>query len=115
LKFVSTRGGAAAVDFSTALAEGLASDGGLFVPAELPRLEIDDFADCTTLAEVGERLLAPFLRGDKLAEVLGEICTEAFDFATPLKALDGNRNFVLELFHGPTAAFKDVGARFLAA
>lgn len=115
MKFVSTRGGAAAVDFSTALAEGLASDGGLFVPAELPRLEIDDFADCTTLAQVGERLLAPFLRGDRLAEALGEICAEAFDFATPLKALDDNQNLVLELFHGPTAAFKDVGARFLAA
>ena len=67
-----------------------------------------------TLAEVGARLLAPF-SGDALAGSLGEICAEAFDFPTPLKPLAATDTFILELFHGPTAAFKDVGARFLAA
>ena len=115
MKFVSTRGRSAAVNFSAALAAGLAPDGGLYVPAELPRLSHDNFFGCETLAEVGERLLAPFFRGDALAEALSGICAEAFDFPTPLKPLAGKDTFVLQLFHGSTAAFKDVGARFLAA
>jgi threonine synthase len=60
-------------------------------------------------------LLAPFLTDDALAEALPEICSEAFDFPTPLRRRADSDDFVLELFHGPTAAFKDVGARFLAA
>ena len=114
MKFTSTRGQSTPVDFSTALAAGLAPDGGLYVPVGLPSLGAGDFNGRQTLAEIGERLLAPFLKGDALADALDAICAEAFDFPTPLKALGGN-DFVLELFHGPTAAFKDVGARFLAA
>ena len=114
MKFVSTRGQSPAVDFSTAVAAGLAPDAGLYVPATLPQLTSDDFSSCSSLADVGTRLLAPFLAGDRLAPSLAAICAEAFNFPVPLRALDAH-SFVLELFHGPTAAFKDIGARFLAA
>jgi threonine synthase len=67
-------------------------------------------------------LLRPFFEGDTLAAQLDAICAEAFDFDAPLRALAGGAGgasaaptFLLELFHGPTAAFKDYGARFLAA
>jgi threonine synthase len=66
---------------------------------------------------LAERLIAPFAAGDALAERLGEIARDAFAFPAPLVAVRGAPGpvAVLELFHGPTAAFKDFGARFLAA
>jgi threonine synthase len=69
------------------------------------------------LAEIAAEVLAPFFVGSGLEAELGAICRDAFDFPVPLKPLlgDGAELSVLELFHGPTAAFKDVGARFLAA
>ncbi len=85
------------------------------MPESLPKFAIDDFSGCHTLDQVGARLLAPFFSGDALAASLAEICAEAFNFPVPLKPLPVADTFVLELFHGPTAAFKDVGARFLAA
>jgi threonine synthase len=115
MNYLSTRGNTPATSLGAAIAAGLAPDGGLYVPESLPAFSIGDFADCATLAEVGARLLAPFFSGDALAGSLGEICAEAFDFPTPLKPLAATDTFILELFHGPTAAFKDVGARFLAA
>lgn len=113
--FLSTRGRAPAVGLGSALLAGLAPDGGLYVPESLPTLDPADFVDCSTLAATGARLLAPFFQGDPLADELPAICAEAFDFPTPLLGLSGRSDFVLELFHGPSAAFKDVGARFLAA
>jgi threonine synthase len=115
VKFISTRGRSPAVSFSDAVAAGLAPDGGLYVPQSLPKFAIDAFDDCRTLGEVGARLLAPLFADDRLADALPDICTQAFDFPTPLKTLSAPGTFALELFHGPTAAFKDVGARFLAA
>ncbi len=115
MKFVSTREQAPAASLSEAIAAGLAPDGGLYVPKTLPMFSIGDFDDDNTLDQVGTRLLTPFFHGDKLAEELPSICSAAFNFPTPLKALPAAKTFVLELFHGPTAAFKDVGARFLAA
>lgn len=114
MDFVSTRGRAAAVGLSAALAAGLAPDGGLYVPARLPALQADEFAGRERLADVAETLLQPFFAGDPLAEALPEICREAFSVPAPLRPLSG-RLQMLELFHGPTAAFKDFGARFLAA
>ena len=115
MKFASTRGRAPAVGLGSALLAGLAPDGGLYVPESLPILDATNFRDCRTLAQTGARLLSPFFAGDPLAEELPEICAEAFDFPTPLVALSTPSDFVLELFHGPSSAFKDVGARFLAA
>ena len=115
MKFLSTRGDSPATTLSAAIAAGLAPDGGLYVPAMLPRFAGDDFAGCDSLAKIASRLLAPFFDGDALAPELDAICAETFTFDAPLKALAMPRDFVLELFHGPTAAFKDFGARFLAA
>jgi len=115
MNYLSTRGKSAPASLSAAIAAGLAPDGGLYVPAELPRLRPEDFADCESLAQIATCLLTPFFAGDALAPELAAICAEALDFPTPLRALDTPGSFVLELFHGPTAAFKDVGARFLAA
>ena len=115
MKFVSTRGGAPAVDFSAAVAAGLAPDGGLYVPATLPQFDAAYFRGDCTLDAIGAQLLAPFLDGDPLAAALADICIEAFDFPAPLVCLEADQSWVLELFHGPTAAFKDVGAQFLSA
>ena len=113
--FHSSRGGAADKGFSAALLEGLASDGGLYVPGHWPQLSAEDFAGASELPAVAERLLAPFLAHDALEAQLPALAREAFNFPAPLVALtDDGRLSILELFHGPTAAFKDFGARFLA-
>jgi threonine synthase len=115
MRYLSTRGGEQ-TDLVDAVMRGLAADGGLFVPDELPRFAPDDFRG-DTLAEIATELLAPFFAGSGLEGQLGEICRDAFDFPVPLRPLievNGELS-VLELFHGPTAAFKDIGARFLAA
>jgi len=116
LRYVSTRGTSPAASLSDAIAAGLAPDGGLYVPAQLPTLRMEDFKHAASLAETACTLLTPFFAGDKLAAELPAICAEALTFATPLRALPQHpHSSVLELFHGPTAAFKDIGARFLAA
>ena len=113
MKFVSTRGAAPPVGAGAAMLAGLAPDGGLYVPEHFPAIAAEPFDADADLAETAAALLAPFVAGDPLGDELATICTEALDFPVPLDALDGFH--VLELFHGPTAAFKDVGARFLAA
>jgi threonine synthase len=114
MKFVSTRGVAPPVGLSEAIAAGLAPDGGLYVPTELPLFTQASFLDADTLPAVAERLLAPFFADDAMAASLPAICREAFSFPAPLHPI-GEGDHLLELFHGPTAAFKDFGARFLAA
>lgn len=114
MRFVSTRGDAAPATLSEAIAAGLAPDGGLYVPEQLPVLALADFEGRQSLPQIAARLLRPFFEGDALAAELDAICEEAFDFPAPLRDL-GDGTFLLELFHGPTAAFKDFGARFLAA
>jgi threonine synthase len=115
MRYLSTRGGQD-TDLLGAILQGLASDGGLFVPEELPRFVPADFSG-ETLPEIATELLEPFFAGSALASELGDICRDALDFPVPLRVLrEGDQPLaVLELFHGPTAAFKDVGARFLAA
>jgi threonine synthase len=115
LGFVSTRGGGEPVGLSAAIAAGLAPDGGLYVPAHHLRVDAEAIAPEADLAEVAAAILAPLFAGDALALQLPAIAREALDFATPLRPLAGEDSaWLLELFHGPTAAFKDVGARFLA-
>jgi threonine synthase len=116
MQFLSTRGAAPAVTFSGALTQGLAPDGGLYLPERWPRLDASAFPDAADLPAVGQHLIAPFAEGDVLESQLGEITRDAFNFPAPLQAVGtSGRLHVLELFHGPTAAFKDFGARFLAA
>ena len=114
--FASSRGGAPTVSFGAAVLQGLAPDGGLYVPLSWPHLAPPDFDGVSELPAIAGRLLAPFMEGDPLARELAPLAAEALDFPAPLVPLapDG-RLSVLELFHGPTAAFKDFGARFLAA
>ncbi|HET8764570.1 MAG TPA: threonine synthase [Rhodanobacter sp.] len=113
---MSTRGGAPAASISAAIAAGLAPDGGLYVPEALPQVDSAAFDPHGTLADTAATLLAPFFAGDPLAAELPAICAEALTFDTPLRALPAHpHSAMLELFHGPTSAFKDVGARFLAA
>ncbi len=121
MKYVSTRGQAAAVRFSEAVTAGLAPDGGLYVPETFPTFDLATFDPEAPFAERAAGFIAPFLAGDPLLESLPAMCERAFDFPVPLVPLgrtDGGAHSrgssVLELFHGPTAAFKDFGARFLA-
>jgi threonine synthase len=115
MRFNTTRGQAPAVSFTEALFEGLAPDGGLYVPeaiepwtaAEQNRLPR------RTLTEIGLRALRPFTRGEIDPATLEAVVVEALNFEIPLVELEPGI-FVLELFHGPTFAFKDVGARVMA-
>ena len=117
MQFESTRDPSHRVTLSTALSRGLAADGGLYVPERLPAADIEALQDAGTLPELALRMLAPFAAGDALETVLGQAASDAFSFPAPLTEVESEsgRLSVLELFHGPTAAFKDFGARFLAA
>jgi threonine synthase len=119
MQFATTRQPQSRTGLSQALTQGLAADGGLFVPVEWPAFRIADLdvpANTAGLAPLAEAVLHPFAAGDPLQAALADICSEAFNFPAPQIWLDGpERLGVLELFHGPTAAFKDFGARFLAA
>jgi threonine synthase len=113
VKFCSARGSTANFIISEAMLRGLADDGGLFVPESLPEINPEAFSRLEAFPEIAAAALAPFFSGDPLADQLPEICAAAFNFPLPLKAMrDGTG--LLELFHGPTCAFKDFGARFLA-
>jgi threonine synthase len=113
MQCLSTRGGDQ-TPIAEALQRGLARDGGLYVPAQLPQLSVRDFEGAETLPAIATRMLRPFFADSPLADSIGTICTQAFDFPVPLIDLPEVSSHVLELFHGPTAAFKDFGARFLA-
>jgi len=115
MRYLST-GAGHETDLVGAVMQGLAPDGHLYVPEALPHfdpvaLEVDSIPD------IAATLLEPFFDGSALAPSLAEICRNALNFPIPLRSLEGRDGpvAVLELFHGPTAAFKDVGARFLAA
>jgi threonine synthase len=116
IRFHSTRDSSTSVTFSQALLQGLAPDGGLYVPTSWPRIDVDALSRETTLPGIATRLIAPFVSGDPICAKLAEITSDAFNFPAPLVTLDKETGLdILELFHGPTAAFKDFGARFLAA
>ena len=111
--YVSTRGGAA-VPFREALLGGLAPDGGLYVPASVPSLDGTGWEAADSFADVGARVLSPWLGG--VVDDLDALVADALSFPAPLVPLGGAWAgvSVLELFHGPTLSFKDVGARTMA-
>ncbi|MGC4027960.1 MAG: threonine synthase [Steroidobacteraceae bacterium] len=114
MKFLSTRGQTPAVGFSDALLQGLAPDGGLYMPEEWPGIGAS--ARPGSLRDLADLLIGAFAAGDSLAAEVPAIDADAFSFPAPLKSVGSEGHLhVLELFHGPTAAFKDFGARFLAA
>lgn len=136
MPFVSTRGAVApttiddvvinqaSIDqtgIDQALLAGLAPDGGLYVPAQIPQFDAQTIAahiGIGTLADTAATVLAPYFVDSRLREMLPTLCARAYDFDAPLVPMRGGdanaQDFVLELFHGPTAAFKDYAARFLA-
>ncbi len=119
MDYVSTRGSAQMLDFAGVTLAGLAPDGGLYVPREWPRFSEAEIAALAGLpyAQLAQKVMQPFV-GDSIApERLLALCATAYArFAhaavTPLVQLD-QRNWLLELFHGPTLAFKDVALQLL--
>ena len=110
MNVTSTRGGET-VPLATAIARGQAHDGGLYMPPLVPAHR-GPWGD--TFCERAFTTLRPFFVDDALAPRLRTCIDEAFTFDAPTRRLDDSTG-LLELFHGPTAAFKDFGARFLAA
>jgi len=119
LRYVSTRGEAPVLGFSDVLLAGLARDGGLYVPETVPTLSHDDIRALRGLpyAQVATRVMLPFLGGEILEADFARLVEDAyagFDHkaVTPLRQLDSDL-WLLELFHGPTLAFKDVALQLL--
>ncbi len=110
MRYVSTVGAAPAVGFSQALLTAVAPDGGLYVPAAVPAVARPPDL---SLPVVARAMLAPYLAGDPLAGHLPDLAAHAWSFEAPTRSLAPDLGLV-ELFHGPTAAFKDFAARFLA-
>jgi threonine synthase len=119
MEYISTRGSAPALDFEGATLAGLASDGGLYVPREWPRFTEAEIAGMAGLpyAQLAAKVMQPFVGESLSYERLLELTSQAYGrFAhkavTPLRQFD-EQQWLLELFHGPTLAFKDVALQLL--
>lgn len=110
MKYYSTRNKSISYNFKKTLMEGLSPDGGLFYPEELP---IFKFENTLTFTEIAYEVSRKFIDMDISNYKLAELIDRAFYFNPDLQVLD-NKLSILELFHGPTLAFKDFGARFMS-
>jgi threonine synthase len=120
MRYVSTRGQSPAIGFWDAVLAGLAPDGGLYIPEAWPRFEAEEIAAFAgrPYAEVAAAVIGRFAGGEIAPAELLEMTTAAYgtfthSAVTPIKELYPNL-FLLELFHGPTLAFKDVAMQILA-
>ena len=111
MEFKSTRG-ILHKTLEDALVGGLASDGGLFVPSEFPVFSVSDFDGLENFPDMARRMLVPFFEGTSLEGHLESIVNSALNFEIPVRDLGEFQ--ILDLTKGPTNAFKDIGARFLA-
>ena len=119
MKYISTRGAAPVLDFGQAMMSGLARDGGLYLPQNVPAMRAEEIAALAGLPyeEVAFRIMRPFVGdvfGDAELRQLIESAYAGFGHAAraPLKQLAAN-HFLLELFHGPTLAFKDFAMQII--
>jgi len=121
MEYVSTRGSAPVLDFEGVTLTGLASDGGLYLPSEWPRFSECQIRDMRGLPypQLAAHVMRPFVEGSLTMDELEPICERVYgefghDAVTPLVQLD-HTHWLLELFHGPTLAFKDLALQLLGA
>ena len=120
MRYISTRGSAPILTFEEAMLTGLARDGGLYVPESIPQMATAEIAALQgrSYEDIAFRVMRPFI-GDTFSDAeFGDIIGRAYKVfrhaaRAPLVQLESN-HFLLELFHGPTLAFKDFGGRFMA-
>ncbi|MAC79887.1 MAG: threonine synthase [Rhodobacteraceae bacterium] len=119
MSYISTRGMAPDLTFEQAMLTGLARDGGLYVPAEIPQISPQDIAALSGLSyeETAFRIMRPFIGDTFTDDEFRDIIAKAYAgfghaARAPLKQLDSN-HFLLELFHGPTLAFKDFAMQLI--
>ncbi|MDA3860317.1 MAG: threonine synthase, partial [Melioribacteraceae bacterium] len=115
MKYYSTNNINYKVSFQEAVTKGLSPDGGLFMPEFIPKLDSNFLQnlDKYSIQEIGFEVAKLFIENEIPKSDLINIIDDAINFDAPLVSLDDNIS-VLELFHGPTLAFKDFGARFMA-
>ncbi|MCL1812890.1 MAG: threonine synthase [Treponema sp.] len=122
MRYYSTKNSGQAFSFSEAALSGLAPDGGLFIPQVIPRYRETAKNSLLSMSfpEIAIETIMPFVEGEIPGSVLEDLCAEAFSFDAPLVPVNSGLDkpfsepALMELFHGPTAAFKDFGARFMA-
>ncbi|KAJ1866094.1 threonine synthase, partial [Coemansia sp. RSA 486] len=121
MKYRSTRGQVTGQSFESVVLEGLASDGGLYIPEQLPTLPSDWQTRWATLpfAKLAAEIITLFVGTDLTPSEVDQLTAKSYatfnsSSVTPLVSLDSETNtHILELFHGPTFAFKDVALQFL--
>src|SRR5687767_2911949 len=106
MRYLSTRGSSPDVELADAVRNGAAPDGGLYLPQEIPT--VGDLGDTDDAPAFAARMLQPFFTGSSLDAELGDACRTAFAQPLPIVPVDDKRPNLLslELFHGPTGAFK---------
>ena len=115
MKYYSTQRNTEALSFKDAVIKGLPDDNGLFMPEYIPKMPQSFYETLPSLSlpEIGYQVALPFVTDDISANDLFKIVSDTLDFDIPVVEVEEGV-YALELFHGPTLAFKDVGARFLA-
>ena len=119
MKYISTRGGGQPKSFEEVILTGLAPDGGLYVPEQLPKFSAQEIASWSALSyqELALKIISPFVDGAIPEQDLEQLITKSYatfrhdDIAPLVKT--GTNEWILELFHGPTLAFKDFALQFL--
>ena len=121
MDYISTRGQDGPLSYEQALLNGLARDGGLYLPSQWPRFTIDEIKSMKGLSyvELAARIMSPFTQGEVSEDELRAMAEDAYgsfthDDVAPLTSLHEDNLHVLELFSGPTIAFKDYAMQFLS-